>query len=50
MSGYVEKLITAGDTSYSTIEMMDRFGFALVQKNLFLPIYEVPYIDLTRAY
>lgn len=50
MQNHVEKLITAGDTSYSAVEMMDRFGFPLVQKNCFLPISKVPYIDLTRDY
>lgn len=50
MQGHVEKLITSGDTSYSAVEMMDRFGFPLVQKHCFLPISDVPYIDLSRAY
>ena len=50
MQGHVEKLITSGDNSYSAVEMMDRFGFPLVRKHCFLPISDVPYIDLLREY
>jgi len=47
---YLQSMIASGDTSYDCINFLDRFALESAVLNLFIPLQDVKYIDLTKDY
>lgn len=50
MTGDVNNLIMSGDGTYDSISTIDRFSLECAMKSAFLPMSEIEYVDLTKAY
>ncbi len=44
------KLVNSGDTTYDTVQTIDRFAVAMMLEKLLLPIEKMEYVDLDAVY
>ena len=50
MNTHLNALIMSGDTTFDIVSMMDRFALTSAMQNLFLPIQDLPELNLNAVY